>query len=537
MIARRRKSLPSVAALLALVASLPSASFATTIGPNVNASVQAGAQSSADIAIDPIDPKHVIGSSNDISTSFMRLYESYDGGATWTNTTLPLPASPYDAYTNYPAVTFDATGNAYASYLGVNSAGDATTLVCVRKNRGDTTWGTLVTLPAIVPDKNLMTADRTGGAFNNRVYVAWANNTGTGLTIQLGTSTDGGASFSSVRVNDTGQALFGAAPAVGPGGEVYVAWINFASTAHNILIDRSLDGGATFGTDHLVRHWVMPTGSAILFTIPADPHRGISVLPYLDVDRSNGPNRGTIYCVYNDLLAANGLDILLLKSTDGGATWSAPKRVNDDATGVVRDQFLPRVAVDDYDGSIHVAWYDTRDDVNNKKTNLYYSRSTDGGATFEPNQKVTTTQSDETLGGRDANGYGDYIGLASSFGIARPLWTDSRSGTEEIYSAEILYSALAVPPRGQASGVELVAPAIVHGGTPVEIRYRVTDGTPPKLELFSPTGSRTRRLSAQGGVARWDLRDEAGRPVASGVYFLKLAAGEHTLVRKLVVLE
>src|SRR5436309_11296032 len=98
---------------------------AATIGANVNVSNQAGPQSETDIAIDPTNPNHLIGGSNDISSGNMRFYESFNGGASWTNTAMPLPASPFNAFTSDPAVTFDSLGNVHYSYLGVNSAGSA----------------------------------------------------------------------------------------------------------------------------------------------------------------------------------------------------------------------------------------------------------------------------------------------------------------------------------------------------------------------------------------------------------------------------
>ena len=44
--------------------------------------------------------------------------------------------------------------------------------------------------------------------------------------------------------------------------------------------------------------------------------------------------------------------------------------------------------------------------------------------------------------------------------------------------------------------------------------------TPPEeLTVFDLLGRRIRRLTTNGGTARWDLADDAGRPVANGVYW------------------
>src|SRR5581483_8809103 len=101
------------------------------------------------------------------------------------------------------------------SYLGVSSASD-TSLVCAKKAFGSSTFSAPKTVPNIGADKNLMTIDHTGGPFNNRIYIAWDNNTSNGQTLQLARSTDSGSSFTAVKVNDTGTTVIGADPAVGP---------------------------------------------------------------------------------------------------------------------------------------------------------------------------------------------------------------------------------------------------------------------------------------------------------------------------------
>jgi len=61
-----------------------------------------------------------------------------------------------------------------------------------------------------------------------------------------------------------------------------------------------------------------------------------------------------------DQTASNGTDIFLSRSTDGGATWSPPLRVNDDPARVANDQFNQWLAVDPSNGSVNLSWNDTR---------------------------------------------------------------------------------------------------------------------------------------------------------------------------------
>jgi hypothetical protein len=80
-------------------------------------------------------------------------------------------------------------------------------------------------------------------------------------------------------------------------------------------------------------------------------------------------------------------DVFFTRSTDGGATWSTPGRVNDDATP--NDQFFPAIAVNAA-GTIEAIWYDRRLDPDNFHIDVFRARSTDDGATFEANERVTS---------------------------------------------------------------------------------------------------------------------------------------------------
>lgn len=480
-----------------------------TVGTNVNVSNEAGPQSETDIAIDPTDPNHLIGGSNSISSDgAMRVYESFDGGQTWTNSKLPLAAAPVNGFTSDPAVTFDKKGNAYYSFLGIDSQGNQTSLVNLVKPKGTTQWGGMTTVPNVNADKNFMTSDMTNGPNSGNVYIAWDNNNAdNSQQVRLATSSDQGKTWSTTKVNNQGTTVIGSDPKVGPNGEVYVAWANYKD--HTININKSTDGGKTFSpTDTQIHQWTAPTGSGLDVKIPADPQRGVTTFPSIDVDRSGGPNNGTVYCAYMDGDNTNGYHVLVQSSKDGGKTWGTPKQVDDPSgnTPGRHDHFMPRLAVDQSDGSVNVVWYDTRNDASNKKADVYYSRSTDGGQSFEANTRVSSQSSDETGGnaapgvagngaeveragnrggvyarpgvgedddgedGRperttddvlsDANGYGDYLGLAASNGKVQAFWSDGRPGNkdEDVFAATITHGQKPPDPTGTTEVKGAAAP-------------------------------------------------------------------------------
>jgi flagellar hook assembly protein FlgD len=62
------------------------------------------------------------------------------------------------------------------------------------------------------------------------------------------------------------------------------------------------------------------------------------------------------------------------------------------------------------------------------------------------------------------------------------------------------------------------------------------------LDVFDVNGRRIRRLASErpstGRVAiEWDGRDDAGRAMASGVYFYRLVAGATTITRRMTLLK
>jgi hypothetical protein len=158
-----------------------------------------------------------------------------------------------------------------------------------------------------------------------------------------------------------------------------------------------------------------------------------------------------------DTNIAGNTDIFLSFSDDGGSTWSAKRAVTDGLGGV--DRFNQWLAVDPVTGNTVVSFYDTRNDSTGARLafDTYLANSTNGGATFAPNLRVSDVTSNE----HDCSGAypcasinygnqtGDYEGVASYGGIAHPIWTDSRKnqqGTatcgsrglmEEVFSAAV----------------------------------------------------------------------------------------------------
>lgn len=145
---------------------------------------------------------------------------------------------------------------------------------------------------------------------------------------------------------------------------------------------------------------------------------------------------GNIYVVWDDQRGgtATGYDVYVAKSTDGGATFGPSVKVNHDGTPY--DQNTASIAVG-ADGTIYVAWKDFRTpilDSKGKPTNadIFASTSTDGGQTFSSevkvnDNKVTAEQSHPTIG-------------VDSAGKVYVAWTDQRNLNVNGTNGDIFFS-------------------------------------------------------------------------------------------------
>jgi hypothetical protein len=120
-------------------------------------------------------------------------------------------------------------------------------------------------------------------------------------------------------------------------------------------------------------------------------------------------------------------DTLLVKSTNGGATWSEPIRVNQDAIGNGKDQFQPALAVTE-SGQLNMMWFDRRNDPQNYYIDTYFARSSDAGQTWTET-RVTSMMWDPAINppiSPSGHFIGDYQGIVATDDAAIPFWQDTR---------------------------------------------------------------------------------------------------------------
>ncbi len=425
MVTRRTSRLLALLALAAAAGCAPAAATRSAPAPSGALAVVSdtpvtgfGYHNETSIAVNPTRAANVIAVFQVPATAAA----SEDGGRTWQ--AQALPGTNAYQLAGDPLVTYDAAGHAYALYIAFDRPEDYDTLgkaahrngiFVNRSDDGGRTWGaqaTVIAQPerAGIPfeDKPQAVVDRTRGPRRGTLYVAWTEFRRWQTVILFARSTDGGRSFSApIEISDrpgspkdTVGADEGTTLAVAPDGTVYVAW----SDSTGILIDRSGDGGATWGPD--VRIARTPD---IVFKVAG-------------VDRTNGypamaldPRGGRLFVSWVDR-RYGGAAVLLATSEDGGRSWSPPRVVSDNAPGDPRDRFFSWLALDPRTRALVLGYYRQEPDGS-----LVYmlGYSTDGGGTFR--------QQPWSGGAFPATGefFGDYTGVAVFDGTAYAAWTET----------------------------------------------------------------------------------------------------------------
>lgn len=364
-----------------------------------------------------------------------RAYVATDGvGLSWTRSALPRTWNGTSFGIGFdPSLDVDKNNTFYFTYGVAPLSGSYPNAIVMVKSTDGVHWTqtTPVTFNkhAAFDDKYYMAIDRSSSAFANRIYVGWDRNSGNNQTLYVAYSSNGGTSWNGpVKVNDGTtkfERVIGAYPAVdNRNGTVYMSWHDYAKNV--IFVDKSTTGGASWGADVGV----------------ATTHAGFGQDIGCVGGRSQGPahalkvgTTGTLYVAYADPVAGRGFDVLLTKSTDGGAHWSTPVSLNDDATA--NDQFQPTLSVQP-NGSggdtVTVTYYDRRDDPNNCLAYVYATQSTDSGATWSANVRQTSAQSNFD---GNPNGPGDYSSSTPYGGAVYPFFADHRSADFDVWSVNV----------------------------------------------------------------------------------------------------
>ncbi len=136
--------------------------------------------------------------------------------------------------------------------------------------------------------------------------------------------------------------------------------------------------------------------------------------------------------------AGSDPDIVLIKSTDGGTTWSSPVRVNDDPLNNGKDQYYPWMTVDQTTGQAMIVFYDSRETTNDS-TGVWMATSVNGGTTWDNFRVSDENFRPKPISGLAGGYQGDYIGIAAHNDVAYPYWMDDRTGNYQGWMSVVTF--------------------------------------------------------------------------------------------------
>jgi hypothetical protein len=293
--------------------------------------------------------------------------------------------------------------------------------------------------------------------YYGRIYVTWNDFAGVG-NIYSTYSNDGGLTWSAPVQVQSGTFIRNVQVTAGLDGRVFIAGMNEGGGGANPRINiayYSANGGTT---------WTAVTMGAS-FTGPGDSnctsntyfrtmfsgywrHMGWG-------DMGAGPS-GIIHYAY----AAHGTgdpgDIMYTRSTDNGATWSVPIKIDDDLA-TTRAQWQPSLSVAP-GGQVFISWYDAR-----QTTGTSYERwarlSNDNGATWQPAMVMSDVisplpgQPDPNIQACYAGDYDRSYGNSTAF---HSTWVDGRVSISGQAQQDVFYDKQTVGPPPPP------APNLVH---------------------------------------------------------------------------
>jgi len=372
----------------------------------------------APVVANPANPQDLIVGSDNLDCPYPTASGfnlSTDGGSNWSDLVCMVPI--FSNNTEYvpigsPILGYDHNGVAYVGGFYFDDSGESQFgFEGFEKSTDGANWS--APAPAVIrrdsdPYYCWMAVDTNPSSpYANSVYVSCVmSGPNAGPQVVVSHSNDGGATWHQVNVapaQNSPDRDFYTTMGVGNDGTVYLAWqyCNMDNACDNgpvyMVFSKSSDGGNTWSKPQVI------ATATLIYPLPGTKSIFVPDGPVIAVDASDGPYTGNLYVtMYN--WTGTFMQLQVVRSTDGGNTWSKPVPVS---PGVTHDQFLPWISVSPT-GLVGVSWLDRRNDPKNTNYQAYAGISADGGRSFE-NVQLTTAFSNPNKGTAN-QGIGDYTG-------------------------------------------------------------------------------------------------------------------------------
>jgi hypothetical protein len=402
----------------------PFTSYQVNVDANGN-NIVGDAANEPSITVDPTNGnKMTIGwrQFNTVSSNFRQGGWGYtaDGGVTWT-----FPGVlENNVFRSDPVLSSNETGNFFYlsllqsfcdnMYRSLNSGQSWTRLQADGGGGGG--------------DKQWFTIDKTNSTGHGFQYQAWST-AATCSGGQFSRSTDGGITWMNP-ISIPNSPIWGT-PDVDSNGNLFLG--GESNTFWCLRSTNAKNGGVTPSFDQTT---AVNLGGDLDFGDLINPG-GLAGQLFLAVDRSGTATNNNIYMLASVQPTGfnSGTDVMFVRSTDGGQTFSAPHRINDDPINHNKWHWLGSLSIAP-NGRIDAVWLDTRNASNNTDSQLFYSFSTDGGNTWSANVSVSNSFN-PFLGYPNQNKMGDYITIVSDNLGGNVAYCATLNNEEDIYYVRV----------------------------------------------------------------------------------------------------
>jgi|GEM_PF-696393 len=427
------------------------------------------------VASNPKDPENLLGAAITYTrpdgSQVCKTYASVDCGYTWTDSAF---REQRDFGSGDPQVAFGLHGTAYFSELGWikdEKGRSRMGLYVYRSEDAGKTWQKPSLLRSC--DHPQLVVDQSYGKYAGRVYIG---------VLYTSKYKDAEVEYTVgvFRSDDDGRTFIGPVDATSGGGKKGINVTNMLILSDGTLFVPYSDfeyKDEKRRTSKFSTFWfVTSSDGGISFSIPTKIHdqyykdfeKAVNdwkngdfvsgTFPEYAIDLYSKAYRDRLYATWNDYRFGS-TRILYSFSSDRGKTWSQPKQVNPQIPDWA-SQYQPMIAVNNQ-GVVGIMWFDTRGSKQQDQYHLYFTASVDGGESFLPPVQVSSessfpvnkgnlTPSASSQGTNKSisvsiwspfNHFpqgGDYMGMTvDSNGIFHPFWTDSRSGTFQVWTSQI----------------------------------------------------------------------------------------------------